>query len=47
MNKVQISDLPVLEIVFLPMAYLAFILLLGLVLGLIGSLIAVGRFIDV
>lgn len=47
MNKVQISDLPVLEIVFLPMAHLAFILLLGLVLGLIGSLIAVGRFIDV
>ena len=47
LEKVHIIGLPVLEIVFLPLAHLTFILLLGLVLGLVGSLIAVGRFFDV
>ena len=47
LDNVHIIGLPVLEIVFLPMAHLAFILLLGLILGLVGSFIAVGRFIDV
>ena len=47
LDNVHIIGLPVLEIVFLPMAHLAFILLLGLILGLIGSFIAVGRFFDV
>jgi cell division transport system permease protein len=47
LDKVHIIGLPVLEVVFLPMTYLASILLLGLILGLVGSLIAVGRFIDV
>ncbi len=47
LEKVHIIGLPVLEIVFLPQSHLTFILLLGLVLGLVGSLIAVGRFFDV
>ena len=47
LDKVHIIGLPVFEVVFLPTAHLASILLLGLVLGLVGSLIAVGRFIDV
>ena len=47
LKKVHIIGLPVLEIVFLPLPHLTFILLLGLVLGLVGSLIAVGRFFDV
>ena len=47
LDNVHIIGLPVLEIAFLPMAHLLFIILLGLVLGLIGSFIAVGRFIDV
>ena len=47
MDKVDIIGLPVLEIVFLPIAHLTSILLLGLILGLVGSFIAVGRFIDV
>ena len=47
LDNVHIIGLPVLEIVFLPMSHLALILLLGLILGLIGSFIAVGRFIDV
>jgi cell division transport system permease protein len=47
LDNVHIIGLPVLEIGFLPMAHLTFILLLGLILGLIGSFIAVGRFIDV
>ena len=47
LDNVHIIGLPVLEIVFLPMAHLAFILLLGLILGLVGSFIAVGQFIDV
>jgi cell division transport system permease protein len=46
LQKVHIIGLPVLEIVFLPLPHLTFILLLGLVLGLVGSLIAVGRFFD-
>jgi cell division transport system permease protein len=47
LDNVHIIGLPVLEIVFLPITHLTFILLLGLILGLIGSLIAVGRFIEV
>jgi cell division transport system permease protein len=47
LDKVHIIGLPVLEVVFLPAAHSASILLLGLILGLVGSLIAVGRFIDV
>ncbi len=47
LEKVHIIGLPVLEVVFLPLPHLTFILLLGLVLGLVGSLIAVGRFFDV
>jgi len=47
LDNVHIIGLPVLEIVFLPIAHLTSILLLGLILGLVGSFIAVGRFIDV
>ncbi len=47
LDKVHIIGLPVLEIVFLPMTHLVFILVLGLILGLVGSFIAVGRFVDV
>ncbi len=47
LQKVHIIGLPVLEIVFLPLPHLTLILLLGLFLGLVGSLIAVGRFFDV
>lgn len=46
LDSVHIIGLPVLEIVFLPLAPLAAILLLGLILGLIGSFIAIGRFIN-
>lgn len=46
LKSVQVMGLPVLDIVFLPMEYLVFILLLGLALGLIGSFIAVGRFFE-
>jgi cell division transport system permease protein len=47
LDKVHIIGLPVLEIVFLPMTHLVLILVLGLILGLVGSFIAVGRFVDV
>ena len=47
LEKVHIIGLPVLKVVFLPLPHLTFIVLLGLVLGLVGSLIAVGRFFDV
>lgn len=46
LKKVHLIDLPVLEIVFLPSEYLVFMLSLSLVLGLIGSLVAVGRFFN-
>jgi cell division transport system permease protein len=47
LDNVHIIGLPMFEISFLPMAHLTLILLVGLILGLIGSFIAVGRFIDV
>jgi cell division transport system permease protein len=45
-KKVQIIGLPVLNIAFLPPAYLVSMLMLGLVLGLVGSFIAIGRFFE-
>ena len=44
LKKVQVLDLPILHIVFLPSEYVVFLLCLSLGLGLMGSLIAVGRF---
>lgn len=46
LKKIQLLGLGVLEIIFLPTEYLVFILSLGLILGLMGSLIAVSRFFD-
>lgn len=46
LKKVQLLGLPVLEIAFLPSNHILFILTLGLVLGVVGSLIAVGRFFN-
>lgn len=46
LKKIQLIGFPVLDIVFLPNEYLVFILLLSFVLGLIGSLVAVGRFFN-
>jgi hypothetical protein len=46
LKKVHVIGLPVLNISFLPPVYLVSVLLLGLVLGLIGSFIAIGRFFE-
>lgn len=46
LKKMHLLGLGVLKIIFLPTEYLVFILSLGLILGLMGSLIAVGRFFD-
>ena len=46
LEKVHVISFSVLDIVFLPIEYLAIILSLGLVLGLVGSFIAVGRFFE-
>ena len=46
LKKVHVIGLPVLNIAFLPPVYVVSILLLGLVLGLIGSFIAIGRFFE-
>ncbi len=46
LKKVHVIGLPVLNIAFLPPEYLVSILLLGLVLGLIGSFVAIGRFFE-
>ena len=43
-NKVHVFGLPVLDIVFLPVEYTAFILSLSFILGLAGGFIAIGRF---
>jgi len=45
-EKVQVLGLPVLNVVFLPSDHLLFVLALGLALGIMGSLVAVGRFFD-
>lgn len=47
LKKVHVIGLPVLNIAFLPTEYLGSILLLGLVLGLVGSFIAIGRFFEI
>ena len=44
LEKVHVIGLPILDIVFLPIEYLGIILLLSLVLGLMGSFVAIGRF---
>ena len=44
LEKVRVIGLPILDIVFLPIEYLGIILLLSLVLGLMGSFVAIGRF---
>jgi len=41
---IQILGLPFMEVVFLSAVYVLGILSLGLVLGLLGSFIAIGRF---
>jgi cell division transport system permease protein len=46
LKEIHVIGLPVWEIVFLPGGYLVFILSLGLALGFVGSLIAVGRFFE-
>jgi len=46
LERIDLVGLPILDIVFLPFGYGVFILSLGLVLGLMGSLIAVGRFFN-
>lgn len=46
LKRIHLIGLPVLDIVFLPNEYVVFILSLSLVLGLMGSLVAVGRFFD-
>jgi cell division transport system permease protein len=45
-KKIHLFGLPVLDVIFLPDTYTIFILMLGLVLGLLGGLIAVGRFFN-
>ena len=47
LKKVQVIGLPVLHTAFLPAEYLGSILLLGLILGLIGSFISIGRFFEI
>jgi cell division transport system permease protein len=46
LKSVQVLGLFVLDIVFLSGGYVIFIMALGLVLGVLGSLIALGRFYD-
>jgi cell division transport system permease protein len=46
LKRIHLIGLPVLDIVFLPNEYVVFILSLSLVLGLMGSLVAVGRFFN-
>jgi cell division transport system permease protein len=46
-KKVHIIGLPVLNVAFLPPAHVVSMLLLGLVLGLVGSFIAIGRFFEI
>ncbi|MBN1104834.1 MAG: ABC transporter permease [Deltaproteobacteria bacterium] len=43
-KRLQVLGLPVLEVVFLPHSYTAFLAGLSLILGLAGSFIAIGRF---
>jgi cell division transport system permease protein len=45
-KKIQIFGLHVLNVIFLPVDYFFFLLTVGLFLGLVGGLIAVGRFFD-
>jgi len=47
LKKVQVIGLPVFHTAFLPAEYLGFIILLGLILGLIGSFISIGRFFEI
>ena len=44
LKTVRLFDLPVLEIIFLPNAYTILLISLSLILGLLGGLIAIGRF---
>ncbi|MGD8227779.1 MAG: permease-like cell division protein FtsX [Desulfobacteraceae bacterium] len=44
LKTVHVFGLPLLHIVFLPMGHMIFIVSLGLILGLMGSFIAIGRF---
>jgi cell division transport system permease protein len=46
LERIQVLGLPPLNMVFLPTGYLIFVLSLSLLLGLVGSLIAVGRFFE-
>jgi cell division transport system permease protein len=46
LKKIQLLGLGVLEIILLPAEYLVFILALGLILELMGSLTAAGRLFD-
>jgi cell division transport system permease protein len=46
-KKLYVLNFAVLEFVFIPNTYIIFILLISLFLGLIGSLIALGRFFDI
>ena len=44
LKTIRVSGLPLMDIVFLPNGHMIFILTLGLVLGLMGSFVAIGRF---
>ncbi|MBU2497512.1 MAG: permease-like cell division protein FtsX [Proteobacteria bacterium] len=44
LKTIRVSGLPLMDIVFLPNGHIMFILCLGLVLGLMGSFVALGRF---
>ena len=44
-KTVRLFDLPVLDMVFLPGMYAVFLISLGLILGLLGGFIAIGRFV--
>jgi cell division transport system permease protein len=43
-RTIQIFGLPVMDVVFLNIGHMALILFLGLILGLFGSFVAIGRF---
>ncbi|MBN1105130.1 MAG: hypothetical protein JXL84_17080 [Deltaproteobacteria bacterium] len=47
LKKVYVLGLPLMEVVFLPDGYAVFLVSLGLVLGVAGSFIAIGRFFRV
>ncbi|MCJ7596025.1 MAG: permease-like cell division protein FtsX [Desulfobacterales bacterium] len=44
LKTIRVSGLPLMDIVFLPNGHMIFMLALGLVLGLMGSFVAIGRF---